>query len=559
MIIRREILEAQRRERGSSVQRAWKALPLRQRPPAGLGIGIITYNRLPTLQLCVNAVERNTKAPFHMVVADDGSTDGSSAWARECHIPVVTGRHQGCAWNKNRALYYLLHNTRCDPILLLEDDCLPHQIGWEQAWIEAAYRWYHVNFMTPFIQEFFYLGGNGTPEDPYRSSHLSAQCTISTRQALDQVGYLDTRFEGWGEEHVEWSHRFWRINHSRYAALESKGNHNGNHKATVSHSVGVESQPQPAILETPVFVSLRHGLALAEAGTYKDMEILRRNVEIRQTIALDPLPRDPYRDQREYQQLMREQTRAQWPLKPQEGVPGVISVICPTRTPSLAQRMQESLQGADCEIVWVWNGEGECPLHGQSVKYDADSFHYEEAINLGVQHSEGSILFIVNDDVELTCSGPELFQHLREIYAQAPQLGACYGNWAGPWQVFEDAEAPEWEGCCWAVSRRAFQAMGGLEESIVEYGGDELMTRARMRRLAFPGARLKGWTYSHLRHGTYGPGAFNLKHISQVAAALGWKGIPEQIPAREARRVCDLLWKRDKEPVRGFYIDHEVS
>ena len=168
-----------------------------------LGIGIITRNRVSTLQRCVTAIVRHTRVPYRLVVADDGSTDDTLTWARSAGITAITGPRRGCAWNKNRALYFLKTHTDCDVILLLEDDTRPVSAGWDTVWIAAARRWQHVNYCYGYEPE-----GRGTADDPYQGTAFGGHCTITTRAALDEVGYLDSRFIGYGCEHVEWTHRF---------------------------------------------------------------------------------------------------------------------------------------------------------------------------------------------------------------------------------------------------------------------------------------------------------------------------------------------------------------
>lgn len=512
------------------VTRLWETQVRPQRPQRSLGIGIVTYNRLGALMKCVEAVERHTRTPFHLVIADDGSSDGSSAWARECGIPVVTGRNYGCAWNKNRALSYLLNETRCDPILLLEDDCWPEIDGWELPWIQAARRWGHVNYMTPFIESHFLLSGSGTVDDPYATSHVSGQCTVSTRSELEQVGYLDTRFGGWGEEHVEWTQRFWRLSRIKPPRWESGSSRMASTLTTLSTS--------------PVYANLKHGLWLEYAGSYQDLSNQKKNLALRSTLEKDPLHRPAYRSDSQGQRLFREQNRALWPHVAEEAGSNIISVICPTKTPALAERLLSSMAGASCEIVWVWNGVGECPLPGKVVPYSDPIFRYEEAVNLGVMNSQGSVLLVVNDDVVFTCDVGQLFDQLLTLYRDAPNAGACYGRLEGDWQSLFAPQSPGFEGACWAIRRSAFYAMGGLEESLIEYGGDEIVTRSRMQRLRFAGFRLRGWTYEHSVHTTYGPDAFNLRHIRLAATALGWQGVPLNILSEDAPEVLSVLHSR---------------
>lgn len=174
-----------------------------------LGIGVITRNRVATLEQCVTRIARHTRAAYRLVAADDGSTDDTPAWARRARVTTVSGPRRGCAWNKNRALYYFMARTDCDVILLLEDDTWPVEDGWDAEWLAAARRWQHINYCYGYSP-----GGGGTAGDPYHGTAFGGHCTVTTRAALDEVGYLDSRFTGYGCEHVEWTHRF----RTRYAA-----------------------------------------------------------------------------------------------------------------------------------------------------------------------------------------------------------------------------------------------------------------------------------------------------------------------------------------------------
>jgi glycosyltransferase involved in cell wall biosynthesis len=175
----------------------------RDDPP--LGVAVATYNRLPGLQECVQRLQAHTARPLQLVVADDGSTDGTSEWCREAGIPCVTGVNRGIAWNKNRGLHYLFAQTAADPIFILEDDARIWEDGWETDWVAAAQRWGQINF-----SEHVPVSGSGTPDDPYWCHYWGGVCTGTTRGALKQVGYLDTLFGGYGHEHWEWTRRYQR-------------------------------------------------------------------------------------------------------------------------------------------------------------------------------------------------------------------------------------------------------------------------------------------------------------------------------------------------------------
>jgi len=175
-----------------------------------LGIGVITCNRRDVLAETLARVRSHTPPPFTLAVADDGSTDGTTDLMRAQGITVVTGPNMGVAWNKNRALFLLGTVLRCDVVILLEDDSYPVRDGWAEPWVQASERWGHVNLAGEWFRDSF-LRGTGTIDDPILSKDVSAQCSGFSRSALLFGGYLDSRFRGWGHEHVEHTRRLLRV------------------------------------------------------------------------------------------------------------------------------------------------------------------------------------------------------------------------------------------------------------------------------------------------------------------------------------------------------------
>ncbi len=175
-----------------------------------VGIGIVTYNRRNVFAETLARVRAHTKSPCALVVADDGSADGTAELVRAEKLTLVTGRNMGIAWNKNRALFLLGAVAQCDVVILLEDDSYPTMDGWEQEWIEATQRWGHVNLAGPWFSPSF-LKGSGTVDDPILSKDVTAQCSGFSRAALLYGGYFDSRFRGYGQEHVEHSRRLLRV------------------------------------------------------------------------------------------------------------------------------------------------------------------------------------------------------------------------------------------------------------------------------------------------------------------------------------------------------------
>lgn len=229
-----------------------------------LGIGIITYNRLNTLMKCIERVRRHTTIPYVLLVADDGSTDGTQEWCEAQGIPVVTGSNRGVAWNKNRALYSLQKLTDCNAMLLLEDDCWPADDQWAQEWYHAACRWHHINYAHEWMLQTqgSLLGGKGTVEAPYRTRLLGGVCTGISRYGLERIGYLDSRFHGYGHGHVEWFCRFLRYGFG--------GQDDGRQQEYFSIKGGLESHDAPTYRDS---AQVRHNEAVYRAllneGAYR--------------------------------------------------------------------------------------------------------------------------------------------------------------------------------------------------------------------------------------------------------------------------------------------------
>ena len=390
------------------LRQLWRPRRSHSKARSGLGIGIVTYNRLEAVKEDVRAIESLTQTPYHLVIVDDGSTDGTASWARDHDIPVITGRNRGISANKNRALQYFLDHTDCDPILLFEDDCRPSVGGWEKEWISAVQKWGHLSNKHPGWHPNTY-SGEGSAQNPFWSNILTAQVTIFEREVLQQIGYLDTRFKGYGHEHVEHSHRASRLL-SRTGRWPRKGN-----------------WPTWEVEGEFCYPTLSSGIQLFFAGTYLNAEQIEANGTTMLEIGQSTLYRPPARNPEEWDSLQHEIQRSLWPQNPEKGAP-LVSVICATRNQKQALALHEKMKrcagDAPWEMVWAWTGDKPVSLPGVQLNLPEKPFSYEEAINRAVMESTGEILLIVNDDVQL--NSEDKFNHLLSLYKERPELGACF-------------------------------------------------------------------------------------------------------------------------------------
>ncbi|HCY27849.1 MAG TPA: glycosyltransferase family 2 protein, partial [Alteromonas macleodii] len=224
-----------------------------------VGIGVITYNRKDHLAKTVEAIKAFTTGDYQIVVADDGSKDDTVEWCEKNNVPHTNCQNKGVVRNKNRALYYLNEVKKVDVLILLEDDCRPNKESWQKEWVIAALLWGHINYAHKRIikKEDAVLSGTGSSTLPYLCKLVTGQCTACSKDAMDNIGYLDPRFSGYGAGHVEWTERFIR---------------QGYNGSTEKHWV---------------YPAINTGLNSDDAPTFKNPEQLEKNRALKKKISKD--------------------------------------------------------------------------------------------------------------------------------------------------------------------------------------------------------------------------------------------------------------------------------
>jgi glycosyltransferase involved in cell wall biosynthesis len=105
---------------------------------------IPTWNRLPLLKQAVASVVEQTHPRWELIVADDGSTDGTGEWvdsradARIRHVPLPRTGHIGAVRNRGAAA------GKGDVVAFLDSDdvWLPHKLDAQlRAMRDAGARW----------------------------------------------------------------------------------------------------------------------------------------------------------------------------------------------------------------------------------------------------------------------------------------------------------------------------------------------------------------------------------------------------------------------------------
>ena len=243
-----------------------------------VGIGIITFNRKDHLAKTVEAVKTFTTGDYQLIVADDGSKDDTVDWCKQNDVPHTNCANKGVVRNKNRALYYLNEVKKVDVLILLEDDCRPNKENWQKEWVISALLWGHINYAHKRIikKEEAVVSGKGLSTSPYLCKLVTGQCTACSKEAMDNVGYLDPRFSGYGAGHVEWTERFIR---------------QGYNGSTEKHWV---------------YPAINTGLNSDDAPTFKNPEQLEKNRALKKKISKESHKREAWIGRQERQEFLEE-------------------------------------------------------------------------------------------------------------------------------------------------------------------------------------------------------------------------------------------------------------
>ena len=194
-------------------------------------IAIITYRRLPALKAMLVGLDTNCRNYPIAIFEDCGQRDGTSAFlaqgstrkrrddlmAYEHHWPKplnnVTAflgqQNLGVAGNSNRAIKWFMDETDADHLLLCNDDLYvlgdfakfyaqAHQdlgigfFAFTDFWESPTHRWVICRSRGYRIKVF---------------QRMTGIMMSTLRRVVNKIGYFDTRFGKFGEEHCDWTNR----------------------------------------------------------------------------------------------------------------------------------------------------------------------------------------------------------------------------------------------------------------------------------------------------------------------------------------------------------------
>ncbi len=181
-------------------------------PTKRASIVILTYNGLEYTKQCIQSIRENTRAPYELIVVDNGSTDGTREYLKSLDdvTVILTEQNLGFAAGNNKGI----QASRGDYIVLLNNDTVVTE-GWLCRLVQAAELSPEVGMAGPrsnYVQNPF----QQVDEVPYQNmaemqnfarhfaqknqrryfltTKLVGFCLLLKREVVEKVGLLDESF-----------------------------------------------------------------------------------------------------------------------------------------------------------------------------------------------------------------------------------------------------------------------------------------------------------------------------------------------------------------------------
>ena len=151
-----------------------------------VGIGITTTpNRENRFKTCLANIRAYTKVA-QLYVHNDSN-------------------YRGVAYSKNMCMYHL---RKCSYVFLFDDDCFPVDSNWVEYLVDC--------FDYSGENHFLYLNESHHPLET--QTHVGIRTfkdcggvfMAYTKDVLNNIGYMDKEYSGWGFEHAGWSNRVYK-------------------------------------------------------------------------------------------------------------------------------------------------------------------------------------------------------------------------------------------------------------------------------------------------------------------------------------------------------------
>ena len=180
---------------------------------------VVTYNRLPMLRRCIEALRSQTE-PCDILVIDNASTDGTAQWVTaQADVRYhSTGENIGGAGGFNRGLRLAMQRGY-DFLWLMDDDCLPEEdalrqlhragqgLGGHYGWLSSVALWTDGEVCLMNRQKL--VPGNADLRqctEPILAKEASFVSLFLQSAVVETVGLPIREFFIWGDD-VEYTRR----------------------------------------------------------------------------------------------------------------------------------------------------------------------------------------------------------------------------------------------------------------------------------------------------------------------------------------------------------------
>jgi len=202
-----------------------------------LSVVIPTYNRLPILRQCLEALERQQQEPpierYEVVLVDDGSTDDTVHWLDTHatsfpHVRLIRQDHGGPAEGRNRGV----DHAHGDVIVFIDSDLVvtPSFLLCHARALEAGWRRRGDRLCFTYGAVINTANFEAPTSEPHKLRDLSwayfATGNVAIdRQVLERAGLFDTGFRLYGWEDLELGERLRRMGVELLRCPEAVGYH----------------------------------------------------------------------------------------------------------------------------------------------------------------------------------------------------------------------------------------------------------------------------------------------------------------------------------------------
>jgi rhamnopyranosyl-N-acetylglucosaminyl-diphospho-decaprenol beta-1,3/1,4-galactofuranosyltransferase len=187
---------------------------------------VVTYNRLPLLKKCVQAINQQTLQPDEVIIINNGSTDGTQDYLTTCPYPSYTQLNKGGAWGFYTGIKKA-YEQGADWIWLMDDDTIAqpqalqqlvaalHQLQAHQqriGFLSSKVLWtdgslHKMNCTWPLRKEETQTAFSTTVQNNYTQIKFGTFVSmLLSARAVEQVGLPIKEFFIWSDD-VEYTKR----------------------------------------------------------------------------------------------------------------------------------------------------------------------------------------------------------------------------------------------------------------------------------------------------------------------------------------------------------------